>query len=130
MLVSVAVLLLYAFSFIFSDVMVRPLQMLQLLFLHCMINSPIPANLYYILAALRISTLNFITNWFTNAFSSLSPYYDLPLKVADICTDYIFLRNLGQIFTMIVVLACFWIVFLLLGNKRVVPHKIWHSFLN
>ena len=130
MLVTVAVLLLYVFSFIFSDVAVRPLQMLQLLFLHCLINAPVPANLYYFLSALRPSTLNFITNWFRNAFPSLSPYYDVPLKIADTCTDYIFLRNLGQIFTMIVVLVPFWLLFLLLGNKRIVTHKVWHSFLS
>lgn len=27
-------------------------------------------------------------------------------------------------------MACFWLVFLLLGNNRVVSHKVWHSFLS
>jgi hypothetical protein len=127
--VVVAILLLYVVSFVFSDVMVRPLQMLQLLFLHCMVNSPVSANIYYLLAGLQNSTLLFINNWFSGSFPNPSPYYTVPLVIASTCTDYIFLRNVGQIFILIIILACFWLLFLVLGNKRIVTHKVWHSFL-
>lgn len=117
-------------TFVFSDVMVRPLQFLQLLFLHCLVDSPISANLYYPLKGLKNSTLNFITNWFKDSFSNSNVYYDTPLKIRDACLDYVFLRNVGQIYVVIVVLACFWFVFLILGNKKIISHKVWHSFLN
>lgn len=123
-------LLLYVLTFVFSDVMVRPLQFLQLLFLHCLVDSPISANLYYPLRGLQSSTLNFITNWFKDSFSTQSVYYDTPLKIQDACIDYIFLRNVGQVFVVMVVLACFWFLFLILGNKKIVSHKLWHSFLS
>ena len=126
----VIVLLLLALSFFFSDVMIKPLQMLQLLFLHSLIDSPVSANIYYLLVGLKISTLNFVTNWFSTSFTSYSVYYDTPLKIQDACTDYLFLRNVGQIYMMMVVFACFWFVFLILGNNRIIKHKIWHSFLN
>lgn len=126
----VVFLLLYLLTFFFSDVLIRPLQFLQLIFLHCLIDSPVPANIYYLLVNLRSSTLHFITNWFTSSFPSSSAYYDTPLKIQDTCTDYLFLRNVGQIFVIVVVAICFWFVFLLLGNKKVVSHKVWHSFFN
>jgi hypothetical protein len=127
---AVVFLLLFAATFVFSDVMVRPLQLLQLLFLHCLIDSPISANLYYLLSHLKLATLSFTTNWFSSSFPTPSPYYSIPLKIKDNCVDYIFLRNVGQIFVYIVILACFWVVFLLLGNKRIVTHKIWLSFFS
>ena len=128
--VVVGVLLLYALTFFFSDVMVRPLQVLQLFFLHSLINAPVSANIYYLLAGLKISTLNFITNWFGSSFPSPSPYYDVPLIIKNALVDYIFLRNVGQILVMIVVALCFWFVFLMLGNKRIMRHKIWFGFFN
>ena len=63
-------LLLLVFSFFFSDVMIKPIQMLQLLFLHSLIDSPVSANIYYLLVQLRLSTLNFVTNWFSSSFST------------------------------------------------------------
>ena len=123
-------LLLLVFSFFFSDVMIKPIQMLQLLFLHSLIDSPVSANIYYLLVQLRLSTLNFVTNWFSSSFSTHALYYDTPLKIQDACVDYIFLRNVGQIYMMIVVFACFWFVFLILGNNKIIKDKIWHSFLN
>lgn len=110
--------------------MVRPLQILQLLFLHCLISAPVSANIYYLLAGLKISTLNFITNWFRSYFANPSPYYDVPLVIKNTLVDYIFLRNVGQIFVMIVVFICFWFVFLMLGNKRIMLHKIWFGFFS
>ncbi len=127
---AVAVLLLYALTFFFSDVMVRPLQILQILFLHCLINSPVSANIYYLLAGLKITTLNFIKNWFSSFFPTPSPYYDVPLTVKTALVDYIFLRNVGQIFVIIVVAICLWFVFLILGNKKIMKHKIWFSFFS
>ena len=127
---SVIFLLLFVFSFFFSDVMLRPLQMLQLLFLHSMIDSPVSANIYYLLVGLKISTLSFISNWFSSSFPELTQYYDTPLKIQDACIDYIFLRNVGQIYVMGVVFFSFFFVFLILGNKRILSHKIWHSFFN
>ena len=110
--------------------MIKPLQMLQLLFLHSLIDSPVSANIYYFLIGFRISTLNFITNWFKTSFPSRTPYYDTPLKIQDTCIDYIFLRNVGQIYVIIVVFICFWFTFLILGNNKIIKHKIWHSFLH
>ena len=118
------------FTFFFSDVLIRPLQMLQLLFLHSLVDSPVSANIFYLLINLRISTLNFVTNWFGDSFPATTTYYDTPLLIKDVCTDYIFLRNVGQIFVVMVIYASFWFVFLMLGNKRLISHKIWHSFLN
>lgn len=48
-LITVLTLVLYAITFVFSDVMVRPLQMLQILLFHCLIAAGVPANLYYFL---------------------------------------------------------------------------------
>lgn len=127
---SIVFLLLFMLTFFFSDVMVRPLQMLQLLFLHSLVDSPVSANIYYLLARLRISTLSFVTNWFAGSFPNTTVYYDTPLKIDDTCIDYIFLRNVGQIFVVVVIYASFWFLFLLLGNKRLIGHKIWHSFLH
>ena len=104
--------------------------MLQILFLHSMIDSPVAANIYYLLAELKISTLSFVNNWFSGSFSSEPSYYDTPLKIKSLFIDYVFLRNVGQIFTVIVVYFCFWFLFLILGNKRVVSHKVWHSFFH
>jgi len=123
------VLLLYALTFIFSDCMVRPLQILQLLFLHCLINVQVPANLYYFLLQLQPSTFGFIINWFSKYLPVVAVYYDTPQKIADVFIDYVFLRNVGQIFVLIVILGVFWFIFLILGNKRILPHKIWHRFL-
>jgi hypothetical protein len=125
----VAVLLLYAVTFVFSDCIVRPLQILQLLFLHCLINVQVPANLYYLLVQLKPSLLGFVKNWFSAYFPTTAAYYDTPQKIVDVFTDYIFVRNVGQVFTLMVVLGTFWFVFLLLGNRRVITHKIWHKFL-
>lgn len=108
----------------------RPLQILQLIFLHCLISAPVSANIYYLLAGLKISTLNFIKNWFSSFFPTPSPYYDVPLTIKTALVDYIFLRNVGQIFVMIVVMFCFWLVFLILGNKRIMKHKIWLNFFS
>lgn len=128
--VGIFVLLLYGLTFIFSDCMVRPLQVLQIYFLHCLASVGVPANLYYFLLQLKLSLLPFLENWFSPYLPEKSLYYDTPPKVGDVFVDYIFLRNVGQIFLLVVVLACFWFVFLILGNKRVVQHKVWHSFLS
>ena len=127
---SIIFLLLFALTMFFSDVMIRPLQMLQMLFLHCLIDSPAPANMYYLLQTLRLSTLNFVTNWFSGMFPSTIVYYDTPTKIYDTCIDYIFLRNVGQIFTLIVVMAVFAFIFLILSNKRIMCNKVWHSFFS
>jgi magnesium-transporting ATPase (P-type) len=110
--------------------MVRPLQVLQIYFLHCLASVGVPANLYYFLLQLKLSLLPFLDNWFSPYLPVKSLYYDTPPKLGDVFVDYVFLRNLGQIFLLMVVLACFWFVFLILGNKRVVSHKVWHSFLS
>jgi len=72
--------------------------------------------------------LEFTTNWFDSYFTTKSLYYDIPPKIVDIFVDFVFLRNLGQIFVFIVIFACFWAIFMLLGNKRLIPHKIWQPF--
>ena len=50
-------LVLYGVTFIFSDVMVRPLQWLQVFFFHCCIAVGVPANIYYHLIQMKNSTL-------------------------------------------------------------------------
>lgn len=59
-LITVLTLLLYAITFVFSDVMVRPLQMLQIILFHSLIAAGVPANLYYFLFQAKDSTLDFV----------------------------------------------------------------------
>jgi hypothetical protein len=73
--------------------------------------------------------LGFVVNWFKGYFPGKAVYYDTPQKIVDVFVDYVFLRNVGQIFVLIVILGSLWFVFLLLENKRIVSHKIWHKFL-
>ena len=127
-LITILTLVLYAVTFVFSDVMVRPLQMLQILLFHCLIAAGIPANLYYFLFQAKESTFDFVQNWFKGNLPAASPYYDTPLKVADVFVDEVFLRHMGQLFVLAVILGCFWFVFLILGNKRIMTHKIWQGF--
>jgi hypothetical protein len=128
-LATIVTLVLYGILFVFSDVMVRPLQILQVFFFHCAIAVNAPPNIYYFLLQMKEATLSFAKNWFASSLPEASPYYSTPLKVADVFIDEIFLRHLGQFFLLLVVLACFWFVFLILGNRRIMKHKIWQGFL-
>jgi len=110
--------------------MIRPIQILQIMFFHCAIDVNVPANLFHFLKNMSYSTFHFIDNLFKSNFPIRSPYYSSPLKFIDVFVDEIFLRNMGQIFIWIFVLAILAFIFLILGNKRVVSHKIWHSFLS
>ena len=44
--------------------MIRPMQILQILFFHAAIEAKAPANVFYFLKQIKYSTLDFITNWF------------------------------------------------------------------
>lgn len=67
--------------------MIRPLQILQILFFHAAIEAKAPANVFYFLKQIKYSTLDFIVNWFEDYLPLKSPYYDTPLKVADLFID-------------------------------------------
>lgn len=84
---TIFVLVLYGVTFIFSDVMVRPLQWLQVLFFHCCIAVGVPANIYYHLIQMKNSTLAFVDNWFAGGLPKSSPYYSSPQKIIDVFTD-------------------------------------------
>ena len=127
-MVTILSLLLLALSFLFSDVMVRPLQYLQIFFVHAMIGVDISANLYYFLDHAKHSILGFLPNFFSSLLPASSPYYNTPQKVADTVVDEIFLRHLGQLFFYAVIFICLWLLFLVLGNPRIVTHKIWQGF--
>jgi hypothetical protein len=126
--VTVLVLVLYAITFVFSDVMVRPIQILQVFLFHCLIAVGVPANIYFFLLQMRSSTLDFVENWFAGGLPATSPYYSTPLKVVDVFIDEIFLRHLGQLFVLLVILGCFWFVFLILSSKHIMRNKIWQGF--
>jgi hypothetical protein len=127
-LVTVLVLVLFGLTFFFSDVMIRPLQWLQILCFHCLIAVGAPPNIYYHLYQMKNSTLDFLTNWFESSLPNRSPYYSTPQKVADTFIDEIFLRHLGPFFLVAAVFGCFWFFFLSISSKFVMRHKIWQGF--
>ena len=88
----------------------------------------IPANLYYFLTHARHSIMGFLPNFFSSYLPATSPYYLTPQKVADTVVDEIFLRHLGQLFFYSLFFAFFWLLFLVLGNPRIVTQKIWQGF--
>jgi len=113
----IIMLILYALTFIWSDTMVQPIQFMQVLFFHSMINVQVPANIYYFLLELKLSVFDFVTNWFSPYFDDKSVYWDTSIKLANIFVDYIFLRNLGQIFVFIAIFAILWLIFAILSRK-------------
>ncbi len=108
----------------------KPLQFVQIMFFHAIIDVNIPASLYYYFLELKLSIFQFLPNWFSANFSSeITLHWSSSQKTIDIFTDFNFLRNQGQIFIQIVILAFMWALFMILSNKRVIEHKIWHSIL-
>ena len=107
-----------------SDTMMKPIQLIQLLFLHCLTTSPIPASLFFYLIDLKLSLLQFLPNWLSIPIpKDVTLHESSTQKTIDIFVDYNFIRNVGQILLPIIVAFSFWLIFFILSNKRVVSHK-------
>ena len=125
------ILLLYALTFLFTDTMVKVVQMVQLIFFHVLISSQLPASLYFYLLEFKLSLFQFLPNWPGLAIvDDLTIHATSNQKTIDIFLDYNFSRNVGQIFFFIVFLIPFWLIFLILSNRRVVEHKKWNTFFS
>ena len=122
------VLLLYMISFLFSDTVVRVIQMLQLLFFHALISAPIPAGMFFFLRELRYSLLQFLPNWLKSPIpSDITIYKDTNQKMIDLFVDYNFFRNVGQILFPTIILVGLFAIFMILSNRKVIEHKIWQK---
>lgn len=126
----VFILLLYCVTFLFTDTMVKPIQMLQVMFFHCVTTSPMSASLYFFLLELKPSLLQFLPNWLSLPLSrDLTLHKTSTQKTIDVFIDYNFFRNVGQIVFMIIIAFGLWALFMILSNRRIIEHKTWHNFL-
>lgn len=115
------ILLLYSFTILFTDTMIKPLQMLQIMFFHALVTVPMPANLFFYLVKLRLSLLQFLPNWLSGPIpKDISLYSNATQKTIDVFIDYNWFRNVGQILFMIVIFFGFFAVFKIASNKRVI----------
>jgi hypothetical protein len=130
MFAVVFLLLLYALTFIWTDVMVKVIQWMQILCFHAIILTQIPASLFFYLLELKLALFQFLPNWPSQGIASdLTIHTTSNQKTMDVFLDYNFSRNVGQIFLFLVIFSPLWFLFLILSNRRVVDHKLWNSIL-
>lgn len=101
--------------------MVKPVQMLQILFFHCVTTAPMSASMYFFLLELKPSLLQFLPNWLSIPITKdITLYATSTQKTIDVFVDYNFFRNVGHIAFLIVIAFGFWALFMVLSNRRIV----------
>lgn len=117
----VFVLLLYCVTVLFTDAMVKPVQMLQIIFFHCVTTAPMSASLYFFLLELKPALLQFLPNLLSGPLAKdITLHATSTQKTIDVFVDYNFFRNVGQILFMVLIFFFLWALFMILSNRRIV----------
>lgn len=125
---TIFILLLYALTFLYTDTVVKPIQMLQLLFFHCVTSVSFPASFYFYFLQIKSSLLQFLPNWPKSSIpSDVTLHATSTQRTIDVFVDYNFFRNVGHIFFMIVVAIGLWGIFFLLSRPKIVTNPLWQK---
>lgn len=110
--------------------MVKPIQMLQIMFFHCICEVSMSASFFFFLLELKPALLQFLPNWMALPLAKdITLHSKSSQKTIDVFVDFNFFRNVGHIVFMIVVAFGLWALFIILSNRRIVENKTWHNFL-
>lgn len=80
------------------------MNILQLLYLHYFVSTIFPTFFSSILSAMRLSTVSWIPNIFSAVVPDFVRHDYVPSKIIDLISDYLFIRNGGYFFTILVIM--------------------------
>ena len=97
----------------------------QLLFCLLFVNLVLPPNAGYSLAQFRITAFTFLPNMFSNSLST--PLYSSTFgnTIYNFFGDMVFVRNMGYLYTILLVLVVFMLILLLIWKKKIGNAKPW-----
>lgn len=141
MILAIVVFLLFLFVFGTNQSIWMPaLDFYQLLFCLLFVNVVLPPNAAYALAQFRITAFTFIPNMFSSALDALVYNSKFGNTIFTFFGDMVFLRTMGYLYTVLLVLVVVILLCLLFWKKKfkyVKPYAkkflketFWHKHLH